>query len=57
MYRINYSSLGLEEVKSAVLAGGGPVSASELSGALVSKEITLELDNEGSRHGDVVHRL
>ena len=47
MYRINYSSLGLQEVKSAVLAGGGPVSASELSGALVSKDITLELDNEG----------
>ena len=47
MYRINYSCLNLEQVKAAVLAGGGPVSASELSKALVSKEICIELDNEG----------
>ena len=47
MYRINYSCLGLEQVKAAVLAGGGPVSASELSKALVNKEICIELDNEG----------
>ncbi|MBR5932191.1 MAG: MoaF N-terminal domain-containing protein [Lachnospiraceae bacterium] len=47
MYRINYSQLGLEEVKAAVLAGGGPVSAGELSDWLVTREINIQLDNEG----------
>ena len=47
MYRINYSRLGLDEVRSAVLGGGGPVSASGLSCALVSKDISFELDDDG----------
>ena len=47
MFRINYSKLGLEEVKAAVLGGGGPVSAGELCECLVGKEICLQLDNEG----------
>ena len=46
MFRINYSKLGLEEVKAAVLAGGGPVSAGELSDWLVGREICVQLDNE-----------
>ena len=37
MFRINYSKLGLEDVKAAVLAGGGPVSAGELSDWLVGR--------------------
>ena len=47
MFRINYSKLGLEDVKAAVLAGGGPVSAGELSDWLVGREICVQLDNEG----------
>lgn len=47
MYRINYSRLGLDEVRSAVAANCGPVSELELSKALVSKEISIVLDNEG----------
>ena len=47
MFRINYSKLGLEEVKAAVLGGGGPVCAGELCECLVGKEICLQLDNEG----------
>ena len=40
MFRINYSKLGLEEVKAAVLGGGGPESAGELCDCLVGKEIS-----------------
>lgn len=47
MFRINYSKLGLDEVKAAVLGGGGPVCAGELCDCLIGKEICLQLDNEG----------
>ena len=47
MFRINYSQLGLAEVRAAVLAGGGPVSAGPLSEKLVSKEVRILLDDEG----------
>ena len=47
MFRINYSKLGLEEVKSAVFAGGGPTCAGARSDWLISKEICLALDDEG----------
>ena len=44
MFRINYSKLGLEDVKKAVFAGGGPVSAGETSDWLVGREITVQFD-------------
>ncbi len=47
MFRINYTKLTLEQVKSAVFAGAGPVSAGALSEALTGREILLSLDNEG----------
>ena len=47
MFRIDYAKLNLEQVRSAVLNGGGPVSAGELSERLVSRKIVLGLDDEG----------
>ena len=47
MFRINYSKLGLEDVRAAVLSGGGPASAGALSDCLTGKELCLKLDDEG----------
>ena len=47
MFRIPYSKLSLGQVKAAVAAGGGPVSAGALSDRLVSKEIRFVLDDDG----------
>ncbi len=47
MFRINYSKLSLDEVKSIVSADSGPFSAGTRSDLLINREITLTLDDEG----------